>query len=138
MRKRNMIWSLLAMMMVAVFSTTFMACEEENKEENGGTSVIGVWSGRSSNGQFTLTFKNNNIGTFIRKYTYSDTGVEVDAGSFTYTMETKENGLIVIKFNDSHHNGENEMYYFVIEDKTMSIYTDDYLSGLAWVLTKQS
>ena len=136
MKQKSILWSMLAVMMVAMLSVGFAACGNDDDDESG-SSVVGTWSGRDGKDQLTLTFNSSGSGTYVARYNDSYSGMETDTGSFTYTMEGSSKGLIIIKYKDSYYGSETAIIYFVIEGKTMSLYEDDYYDDLEWVLTKQ-
>ena len=142
--KKNIIWSLFAFVIVAMLSTGFVACGDDDSNDSGsGTKkgVVGTWSGTSHKETLSLTFKSGGSGTWISRYYDSYSGTETNTGSFTYEMEGKYKGIIIIKGNKdsySYSSGHsNTILFFEIEDDTMFIYFDDYGDDLGWTLTKQ-
>lgn len=144
--KKNIIWSLFAFVIVAMLSTGFVACGDDDSNDSGsGTKkgVVGTWSGTSHSHKETLslTFKSGGSGTWISRYYDSYSGTETNRGSFTYEMEGKYKGIIIINDNKdsySYSSGHsNIILFFEIEDDTMFIYLEDYGDNLGWTLTKQ-
>ncbi len=135
MKQKSILFSIFAIMMAAMLSVGFVACESDNDDSDSG--VVGTWSVRDGRHQLTLTFNSGGSGTFIARYDDSYSGLETETGPFTYTMQEASKGMIIIKDYDSYSGYQTEILYFVIEGKTMSIYEDDYYDDLEWVLTKQ-
>lgn len=136
MKQKNILWSLLAMMVIAI-SASFVACGDDDDDDDSGSGVVGTWSGRDGNESLTLTFKSGGSGTYVAKYNDYYSGTETERGNFTYEMEGKKKGIINVRLYDSYYGYEYETFYFMIEGKTMYIYEDDYEDDLEWVLTKQ-
>ena len=132
MKKKSILWSMLAIMMVAMLSVGFTACTKDDFD-----LVVGTWSGRSGTYQNTFTFSKNGSGTYIfRNDDSSSSKKGTEAGSFTYTTEAKSKGskgMIILKDDD----GDTEILYFVIEGKTMSVYEGYYYDDFEFMLTKQ-
>lgn len=135
MKQKSIIWSVLAIMMVAMLSVGFAACGSD--DDDSGSGVVGTWSGKDGRDQLTLTFNSGGTGIYVSRYDDSYSGMETDTGSFTYTMEGSSKGVIMLRDYDSYSGYQTEILYFVIEGKTMSIYEDYYYDDLEWVLTKQ-
>ncbi len=133
MRSKNYLWSLLAMMVLAL-GASFVACGDDDDDDDG---VVGTWSGKDGNHYITLTFKSGGSGTWVDKYNDPYSGTDTDKGSFSYKMEGKSKGIINVRLYDSYYGYENETFYFMIEGKKMYVYEDDYEDDLEFVLTKQ-
>ena len=130
MKQKSILWSMLAIMMVAMLSVGFSAC---SKDDDSG--VVGTWSGRDGTYQITFTFSKNGSGTYISRNDDSSSKKGTEAGPFTYTIEASSKGskgMIII--NDD---GDTEILYFVIEGKTMSVYEGYYYDDFEFMLTKQ-
>ena len=130
--KKNLFWSMLAILMVTMLSVGLAACGDDDDNP-----VVGTWSGQQSRHNLTLTFKSDGTGTFISRYNDSYSGMETSSGNFTYVMEVNNKGIINIRLYDSYSGYGYETIFFVIEGKTMSLYDDYYYDDLEWVLTKQ-
>ena len=132
--KKNLLWSMLAILMVTMLSVGITACSSDDDDDK---AVVGTWSGQDGRDYLTLTFKSDGTGTYISRYYDSYSGMETDSGTFTYVMEGDNKGMINIRFYDSYYGYENETIFFVIEGKTMSLFEDYYYDDLEWILTKQ-
>ena len=135
MKKKNFLWSMLAIMMVAMLGVGFVACGGDDGDNSKG--VVGTWSGQEGKRYLTLTFKGDGTGTYISRYNDSYSGMETETGTFTYIMEGDNKGIINIREYDSYSGYGYETVYFVIEGKTMSLYDDYYYDDLEWILIKQ-
>lgn len=136
MKKKSIILSMMAVMLVALFGVGFAACGDD---DNGGSgvSVIGTWTGQEGRHTLTLIFKDGGSGTFIEKYNDSYSGMETETGSFSYTIEGGSKGMIIVQLYDSYSGKENEIFYWMIEGNTMFLYEHGYGDDLEYVLTKQ-
>lgn len=138
MKQKSILWSLLAMMMVAVLSAGFVACSDDDDDDSSsGSGVVGTWSGSDDGDYLTLTFKKDGTGTWTSRYYDSYSGTETERGSFSYEMEGKSKGIITVRYYDSYYGYETEHIYFEIEGKKMYLYEDYYGDDLEWVLTKE-
>lgn len=136
MKKKSIILSMLAVMMMAVLSVGFVACGDDDSG-GSGSSVIGTWTGQEGRHTLTLIFKDGGSGTFIEKYNDSYSGMETETGSFSYTIEGGSKGMIIVQLYDSYSGKENEIFYWMIEGNTMFLYEHGYGDDLEYVLTKQ-
>lgn len=137
MKQKRILWSLLTMMMVAVLSAGFVACGDDDDDSSSGSGVVGTWSGKDGRESLSLTFKSGGKGTWVSRYEDYYSGTETERGSFTYEMEGKSKGIIIIKDYDSYSGYHNDYLYFEIEGKMMFLYDDYYGEDLEWVLTKE-
>ena len=102
MKKKSILWSMLAIMMVAMLSVGFTACTKDDFD-----LVVGTWSGREGTYQITFTFSKNGSGTYIFRNDDSSSKKGTEAGSFTYTTEAKSKGskgMIILKDDDAKKN----------------------------------
>lgn len=136
MKQKRILWSMLAIIMVAMLSIGFGACSSDD-DNDSSSGVVGTWSGQDGKDYLTLTFKSGGSGTWTSRYYDSYSGMETDNGSFTYKMDGKSKGMITIKEYDSYSGYNTEHIYFEIEGKKMYLYEDGYGDDLEWVLTKQ-
>lgn len=137
MKKKSILWSMLAIMVVAMLSVGFAACGSD--DDDSGSSVVGTWSGKDGSSTITLTFNSNNTGMYIENYkdSYSG-GKETISTSFTYSMVDSSKGILMVNVPDKWYSGSSTWtYYFVISGNTMSIYEDDFYDDLEFVLNKQ-
>ena len=123
-------------MMVAILSTGFAACEDDDSGSSSG--AVGTWSGVDGRKTLTLKFKKNNSGTWTSVYNDYYSGIETQSGTFSYEMEGETKGIITVRLYDSYYGyNETEHFYFEIVDGTMYLYEDYYGEDLEWVLTKK-
>lgn len=137
MKKKGIILSMMAVMLVALFGVGFAACGDD---DNGGSgsNVVGVWKGKDGSTTITLSFNSNNTGMYVEVYDDKYSGEEVISTSFTYSMVDATKGIISIKVPDEWYSGSSTWtYYFVINGNTMSLYDDDFYDDLEYVLSKQ-
>ena len=135
MKQKSILLSMLAVIMVAMLSVGFAACGSD--DDDSGSGVVGTWSGGDGKHYLTITFNSGGSGTIVSRYNDSYSGIETKTGSFTYTMEGPSKGIMIVKSYDSYYGYETDIFYFIIEGKTMSIYEDNYYDDLECVLTKQ-
>lgn len=133
MKQKSIFLSLLAMMMVAMLSVGFVACDNDDEEEG---DVIGTWTGTIENGQnqMTMTFKEDGTGMIagflpVENYTYEQ--------SFTYIMESKSKGILMIENEDADIDDPNIRWYFEIDGKKLRLYEDGYGDEFIGTLTKK-
>ena len=131
MKKKSILWGLLAMFVVATLSVGFTACGDDDD------FIVGTWSGRDGRHQLILTFNSDGSGSYINRYEDPYSGTETEAGSFTYTMEGSSKGIIIYKYNDSYYGNGTNIAYFVIADNTLLLFEHNYYDELEWELTKQ-
>lgn len=146
--KKNLFWSLLAILMVAAVSAGFIACggddEEEESSVEEGSSVVGTWV--DAHEGLTLTFNAGGTGTWIiREGSNSYSGEATKTGSFTYTAENKSRGIVALQYKSSHSSSYSssssgnsaDVFFYTIENKTMYLYEDGYGEDLEFTLVKQ-
>lgn len=135
MKQKNIFLSLLAMMLVAILNVGFVACDSDDDEEG---DVIGTWIGMIEDGQdqMAMTFRENGTGVIAgvltsENYTYEQ--------SFTYKMESKSKGILIIGDEDFDGYGDDTKihWYFEIEKKKMFLYEDGYGDEFIGILTKK-
>ncbi|MBR1687924.1 MAG: hypothetical protein IJ710_05235 [Prevotella sp.] len=136
MKKKSILWSVLAIMMAALVSVGTTSCGSDDDDNGGGANnAVGTWYGTSSSydedSELTLTFNADGTGTYVAVYfdSYSD---DTDRGTFTYKMTNKDSGVITVRLEDSYD------YYtanvpFNINDNTMSVSFD----GEHYILRKR-
>lgn len=123
-----------------MLSAGFVTCSDNDDDDND--KAIGTWFGNDDdNNNITFIFKSNGTGTWTMR-THSST--EIFNGTFSYEMGGHSKGTIVLKYDYSYNNSSAsiekkfvEVFYFVIEGKSMYFYDDDYGDNLEMVLTKQ-
>lgn len=131
--KKSILFSLLAIMMIAMTGVGFMACSSSD-DDGGGLS--GTWVCKEGHHEITLKFKSGNSGTWIDKYNDYYSGYETVTGTFTYEMEGEHRAMVFIQAYDSYYGHEVEIYYCVIEDDTLYLFEDDYGVDLEYVFTR--
>lgn len=137
MKKKSIILSMMAVMLVALLGFAFAACGDD---DNGGSgsNVVGTWKGQEGRHVLTLIFKNGGNGTYIFNYNDQYSGMETETGSFSYTFDNDSKGLLIVEEEyDSYSGGGTGVLYWVIEGETMFIYEHGYGDDLEYVLTKQ-
>ena len=141
MKKKHLVLGMLAVMMVAAVSFLVASCSKDNNSGGGGTSstVIGTWKGYDDEDELTLKFNVDGTGTSTYKEYSSYYGYSIETCEFTYTMEDKTHGTMVVK-NYSYTYGQYhyESFTFEIEGSKMYVYEEDYgHQYLCIILTKQ-
>ncbi len=140
MNKKNLFWSILAILMVTIQSVAITACGSDDEEDNADetNAIVGTWSGQDGKENLTMIFKSDGTGAYISRYN-SSSGMDTESGTFTYIMEGDKKGLINVRFHDSYsYSGkEYETLFFVIEGEKMSLFDDYYYDDLEWILTRQ-
>lgn len=68
MKKKNWLWSMLAVMMVAMLSVGIVSCGKDDDDNGTGSSVsnssvVGRWTGTNGTWNFTYVFNSNGTGT---------------------------------------------------------------------------
>lgn len=133
MKKKSILWSLLAIMMVAVLSVGFAACGSSSSDDDSG--VVGTWEGAVSGGQLTLQVNAGGNGTWIMIEAGSY-GTETHSGSFTYSMTDATSGIVVVSGNGSYGN-EATILYYVVQGNILMLYSDQAQKSLVAALTRK-
>lgn len=136
MKQKGILWSMLAIIMVAMLSIGFVACSSDD-DDDSSNGVVGTWSGQEGREYITLTFNSNGSGNWSSRYYDSYSGMETEKGSFTYKMDGQSKGVITIKEYDSYSGYDTEHMYFEINGKKMYLYEKGYGDALAFVLSKE-
>lgn len=133
MKQKSILWSMLAIIMVAMLSVGFSACGDDGDENDKSNSVVGTWTGRDGYHRLTLTFSSNNTGTILSIWD-DEPGRDTDTVDFKYVMESKNEGTITYEELDS---GKyyTKILYFRFEGTTM--YLSDPYYNESFTLTKQ-
>ena len=68
MKKKNWLWSMLAVMMDAMLSVGIVSCGKDDDDNGTGSSVsnssvVGRWTGTNGTWNFTYVFNSNGTGT---------------------------------------------------------------------------
>ena len=126
MKKKSLLWSLLAVMMVTLLSVGLSSCkgddEEVNQEVKGTT-----WKGAVDGESLTLIFTSNNSGTFT-----SVDSEETITGSFTCNGSADKGAIKIVV------NGRTvDFGYYAFKGNKMYLYNDADYKELIWTLTKQ-
>lgn len=143
MKKKAFLWSVLAIMMVAVSGVIITACgDDETKNGDGITNggngdndgdaddsstnannnyVIGTWTSVGEEETFTLIFKSNGTGVWITTYEDRYSGTQTDVEAFTYMQEGSSNGKILLRTYDSYSSYTTEVLYYSISGQTMYV-----------------
>lgn len=143
--KKNYLWSVLAIVLALTMSIGFMSCSSDDDDnKNGGNNndfaknVIGTWSGKDGKYSIkTLIFKSDNKGIFIDDFEDVYGGRETETSNFTYKPESSTKGIISIECYEEDGGFFLDVFYYIIEGKTMYVYEKGYNDDLEWVLTKQ-
>ena len=130
MEKKNLFWSMLAVMMMAVFCGMTTACSSDDDDDNDG-SVIGTWThidpceGEASYWVYTLVFNSNNTGTWRKVHEHVDPNEKpcpAETGTFTYVPLSKTEGMV--SMNGS-YSDEIESFRYVIKSHELYLYDND-------------
>jgi hypothetical protein len=100
-------------------------------------NVVGTWKGGKGRYNYTFTFNAGGTGSFVEQYYDSYSGTETDTETFNYSLTGNNNGTITIRVYDSYSGYSTEVFYFYIENNTMSVYEGVNKTGLLTTLTKQ-
>ena len=134
MEKKSIIWSMLAIIMVAMLSVGFAACGDD--DDNGGIS--GIWKGQDGRETLTLIFNSGYSGTWIMTYEDKYSGTETTNGTFTYTMVDNNKAIVSVNVPDEWYSGKRTgIAYAVIEGNKLTLYEHDFFDDLEWVLYRQ-
>lgn len=89
--KKNPLWSLLAILMVATLCMSLAACGDDDKdgEQSEKAMLIGTWRETGRTGYVERTFRKDGSGT-TTVVTY---GEETVTSKFTYVYDTKAGNL---------------------------------------------
>lgn len=134
MKKKNIFFSLLTMIMAAVLSVGFVSCSDDDDKKSNSEGGITGSSWVTDDGHLIINFNKNNTGTIVEKSYYSDSKT---TSTFTYTMTSKTEGMMVVKEYD-YSNGSgysNEIYYFEIRGQILYIYFE---SGVLYYTCTQN
>ena len=96
MKRKNFLLNLLAMMMVAMVSVSFMSCKDDDEEN----SIVGTWELTDDNERIVVTFRANGTGTWTEYLNGELDEVE----NFTYQYDEKSK-LLVAYFGDEAETG---------------------------------
>lgn len=139
MKKKSFYLSLLAIMMVALFGGVMAACDcDDDDDDDDNARIIGTWTGVDGRRTLVLTFTTGNSGTYISMFEDQSSGTSTKTGTFTYVPENDSKGQIVMKSFDGSSGPSTDVFYYMIQGKTMCLYGRDYYDELQWVLTKTS
>ena len=117
---------MLAMIMVAMLS---IACSsDDSNDDNSSSGVVGKWVKQEESDQFILVFNSGGSGTWVemRRGKYEDTA------AFVYIPDGDKKGKLILTYSDD----EIEVWYYMIEEKTMFLYERGYGEELEIILTK--
>lgn len=127
MKTKQFLWSLLALMMIAIAGVGISACGDD--DDDSGSGIEGSWTGTLDKRTLTLTFKSNYTGTWVTKYESSYYGTQIENGTFTYTLNGSNKGTAVVKFTDSSYGSYSgsftQTFTFTIEGNKMKLYEAD-------------
>lgn len=132
MKTKNVLLSLLALMMIALAGATISACGDDKDDSEGGTGISGTWTGTIEGMSLTATFKSNYTGTWTTKYESTYYGTRTQSGTFTYSLSGSNKGMVVVKMNDDYYyyyygSSSSRIYTFIIEGTSMMLYENDRL-----------
>lgn len=133
MKKKSILWSLLAIMTVAVLSVGFAACGSSSSDDDSG--VVGTWEGAVSGGQLMLQVNAGGNGTWIMKEAGSY-GTETHSGSFTYSVTDATSGIVVVAQKGS-YGDEATILYYVVQGNILMLYSDQAQKSLVAALTRK-
>ena len=133
MKKKNLLWSLLAIMIVVMSCGFMTACSDDDENKD---PIIGTWTGINGQRTLELTFKSENTGTYTSRYEDQNLGTEIKTGTFTYTPENSSKGVLVMKVYDSNYGTSTDVFYYMIDGTAMRLYKSDYYNNLEWTLAK--
>lgn len=135
MKNKSIIWSMLTIMMVAVFSTVFVSC---SKSDDAQDAVVGIWTGTKTYGQLTVVLEANNSGRWSEYENYgSSYGGKSSSGYLTYQMLGNDRGIVTVVEQDSYSGTQYDNYYFIVQGNVMYLYEDGFGDDLEWTLYKQ-
>ena len=148
MKKKNLFWSVLVFILVAVLSAGFAACgggDGDGSDGNGGgggTNIVGTtWKGNDGSTTITITFNSSTTGLYVLSYNNSYSGgTETESSTFSYSLNGNR-GIVVVNVPDSWYSGSRTWtHYFKISGNTIWVYDDDDCDDddLEFVLTKQT
>ena len=126
MKHKSIFLSMLAMIMVAMLS---IACSsDDSNDDNSSSGVVGKWVKQEESDQFILVFNSGGSGTWVemRRGKYEDTA------AFVYIPDGDKKGKLILTYSDD----EIEVWYYMIEEKTMFLYERGYGEELEIILTK--
>ena len=59
MQKKNYLWSVLAILMVALMSVGLSSCGDDDGGDSVPTNLVGTWRGTNGTWEFSFTFNSN-------------------------------------------------------------------------------
>jgi len=147
MRKKNLLWCMLATLLAVVLSVGFASCGDD--DDNGGSNAVtgtwvGIGTGEDDDENVTIVFRGNLTGTFTLSGYDSYYGTETETATFTYTLNEDKTGVMIFKFDDEDdsysHSGSGSnyetFYFWFNEDGNLCI--DEKLYGRPeWVLKRK-
>lgn len=131
MKMKNVLLSLLALMMIALAGASISACGDDKDEGGGGSGINGTWTGVIDGMSLTVTFKSDYTGIWTTKYESTYYGTRSESGTFTYTLSGTNKGMVVVKsLNNDYYSyyyggSSSRIYSFTIEGRSMKLYQND-------------
>jgi hypothetical protein len=123
--KKNILWSIMALMAVAMLSLGFAACGDDDDKN---VSLIGRWETVDLAGnRLVLQFGEADYVLYTK---YSE-GTPVDQKNLKYKMESEQKGII------SDWDGFGDYRYFTIVDNKLYFYASGYGKDLLEVFIKK-
>lgn len=118
MEKKCVISSVLTVIIMAVFSMSFVACSSSDSDSDSpANKAIGTWYMVVDQAEYNLVFNNNGTGTL--KVSIDGKSYSTD---FDYKMDDNTKGYLLFK-NESTKN------YYVVDGDKMYIYANGYGQG---------
>jgi len=143
MKKKNLLWGLLSVMLVALMGVSVSACSSDDDETI-------TWIGTDGNDKLTLVWESDGTGTWTFVDMSSSGQVKgTYTGTFTWKEVSKNMGMLYVigadnSFSFSHGSysysggGQVATLYYVIAGNTLSLYEDGFGEDLEYVLIKES